>query len=104
MTRVNELINSILQKVSDMCVDNALRIADLYTEMSKSLTVFPKDEKAWVLLKYHVSENENNLIKTKNEVKAILRFLNLMEDWSFDFPEDKALLYWELYSRPTEIL
>jgi len=104
MTRVNELINSILQKVSDMCVDNALRIADLYTEMSKSLSVFPKDEKAWVLLKYHVSENENNLIKTKNEVKAILRFLNLMEDWSFDFPEDKALLYWELYSRPTEIL
>ena len=51
-----------------------------------------------------MAENENNLVKIKQEVKAILRFLNLMEDWSFDFPEDKALLYWELYSRPTEIV
>jgi len=51
-----------------------------------------------------VAENENNLVKIKQEVKAILRFLNLMEDWSFDFPEDKALLYWELYSRPMEIV
>lgn len=27
-----------------------------------------------------------------------------MEDWSFDFPEAKANVYWELYSRPTEIV
>ena len=31
-----------------MCGDNALRIADLYTDMSKSLSVFPKEEKQWV--------------------------------------------------------
>jgi len=37
MTRVNELINGILQKVSDICGDNSLRIADLYTEMAKKL-------------------------------------------------------------------
>ena len=55
-------------------------------------------------MKHNVAENENNLVKIKQEVKAILRFLNLMEDWSFDFPEDKALLYWELYSRPMEIV
>jgi len=44
------------------------------------------------------------LAKLKQEVFKILEFLDILEEFLFPYPEEKAEIYWGLYSRPIDIL
>ena len=69
-----------------MCADNSLRIAETYSQMMDFLSVNPKDENELVELKLHIAENEVDLAKLKQEVNAILRFLDILDEYCFVFP------------------
>ena len=58
INRANELIKTILDKVSDICKDNVDRIAENYTQMYNKISQFPKNEKELFDLKAVINSHE----------------------------------------------
>ena len=103
MTTINNVITKLLDRIKDMCIDNVKRIATKYESILKELKVDPKNEDELFQLKKVVSENETEMLKIKNEVDMINRYIGMMEDYLYPIDNDLFDEFWELKSQPQAI-
>jgi hypothetical protein len=103
ITLINEVIKDILEKISDMCGENVNRIKEKYKSIDAELRVNPKNEDELFQLKKVVSENETEMLKIKNEVDTINKYILLMEDYLYNIDEQVFYNFWELKSQPQAI-
>jgi hypothetical protein len=62
--------------------------------------VDPQNEDELFQLKKVVSENETEMLKIKNEVDMINRYITMMEDYLYAIDNDLFDEFWELKSQP----
>ena len=69
--------------------------------MQAKILVQPKNEQELVELKTYLAENDINLAKMKNEVDCVYEYLEMFEQYSYDYNNFKN--YWALHMYPSDV-
>lgn len=103
ITKANELIQHVLVKISEICTENIELISKTYMEMHEKITLTPKNEEELVLLKSFLDAHMLNLTKLNTRVNNVNAFLDILEEYCFDFSQKTLESFWELKSWPPGI-
>lgn len=72
-------------------------------EMHEKITLTPKNEEELVLLKSFLDAHKMNLAKLDTRVNNVNAFLDILEEYCFEFPQKSLEGFWELKSWPPGI-
>ena len=83
--KANEILQAILQRLSEIVSDNIQSVQKNYDRMYHKMLSSPADEFQLVELKNFIAETEVNLAKIRKEVDCIFEYLELFEQVCFAF-------------------
>ncbi|CAD8087288.1 unnamed protein product [Paramecium sonneborni] len=98
-----EIISGILNRLSEVLIDNIQRIGKLYQDMCEKILEEPKEEHEMVQLKNFIAETEVNLAKLANEVNMLFQTLDLLHQYQYQFDSKEIENLWLLKQWPSEI-
>ncbi|CAD8161959.1 unnamed protein product [Paramecium pentaurelia] len=98
-----EIINGILNRLSEVLTDNISRISKLYQDMCERILEEPKEEHEMVQLKNFIAETEVNLAKLANEVNMLFQTLDLLHQYQYQYDNKEIENLWFLKQWPAEI-
>ena len=90
-------------KISEICTENIEIISKTYMEMHEKITLTPKNEEELILLKSFLDAHKLNLAKLEIRVNNVNAFLDILEEYLFDFSQKTLEGFWELKSWPPGI-
>lgn len=96
-------MTNILQRLSDICIENIERIAKDFDDLGNRLNKEPENEKDWVDLKKSIHNVEHFLTELNEKLNYVDKFIQVMEDYRHSFQEDYWRQFWWLRSQPQEI-
>lgn len=102
--QIQKLKKSILDKVSEWCIEEVQAIKKAYAEMGERIKRPPNDEEELVAIRAFIDDAPWMNQELQGRVRNVGNHIVLMDDYCYKFSEDESLEYWSTKTLPQEII